>query len=118
MSSSVIPISMKKCLQQFQIDATKNAEVQMANRIFRHFVGGTHPNQYIPFPEDGLDGAKKRKKREELNDEVNANNINLSASTRIETISYQWENYGRSPYVHILARPKTKNKTLNSIIML
>ena len=41
---------------------------------------------------------------------MNVNNIWLAAETNITTVSYQWGKYGRSMYVHILARPQTKNE--------
>ena len=46
------------------IDTTKNSEVIIPNKKYQHFVGGAHPNHYIPFTEDVSDGAKKRKKLE------------------------------------------------------
>ena len=41
---------------------------------------------------------------------MNAKKINLDSETRIATVSYQCTNVGRSTYVHILARPQTKNR--------
>ena len=46
------------------IDTTKNDEVLIVNKLYQHFVGGAHPNHYIPFLEDGPDGANKREKLE------------------------------------------------------
>ena len=66
----------------------KNDAVLIANKKYRHFVGGSYPNHYIPFPEDGPYDAKKRKKLEELNDKVNSKNINLAAETNTATVSY------------------------------
>ena len=54
----------EKVAATVSIDATKHYEVLIANKLYQHFVGGAHPNHYIPFLEDGPDGANKREKLE------------------------------------------------------
>ena len=58
----------------------------ISNKGYWHFLGGSHPNECIPFPEDTPDGTKKRKKTESLKDEINAKNIKLASETKIETV--------------------------------
>ena len=41
---------------------------------------------------------------------MNAKKIKIYSKTKISTVSYQWENYGRSQYMHILERPQTINQ--------
>ena len=67
------------------IDETKNTEFTIVNEQYWHFVVCSHTNHYISFTEDVSDGAKKRNKLEELNDEVKFKKIKVSAETKITT---------------------------------
>ena len=82
----------EKVYSTVSIYATKNAKVLIFNERYRNFLGGAHPNHYIPFLEDVLYGAKKKNKLEELDDGLNTNNIKLTSVTKIPTVSYQCKN--------------------------